>query len=450
MAIAGAAVGVVAAAPPAAAHGFGGRSDLPLPVWMFAYGASAALLISFVGLAVFWRTPRLDDGTASAALAPTSSGWARAVFVAGRALGLGTFLVVLGAAAFGTTTTTENLAPVFVYVVFWVGITVVSALVGDVWRLLNPFDTLAAGVERLRGRPPGPRPDAGSGRGSWPAVAGLSAFLWLELVYPDRAEPRMIAIAIVVYTVAMLVGAARQGRSWLARGEAFTAFFGLLAHMGPLFVSDGRLRIRAPLAGLATMERPRGTEALVLVALGSTTFDGVSRTQLWSDFTGELGRWPLAGVSTLALAWSVAMVALIYVGAMRLTARLFDRRTDELAGAFVHSLVPIVFAYAVAHYFSLLVFEGQGAIALISDPFGEGWDLLGTASRAIDFSVLSATTIAYVQAGAIVAGHVAGVVLAHDRALALFPPKEAARSQYPLLAAMILFTVTGLALLLGT
>ena len=129
--------------------------------------------------------------------------------------------------------------------------------------------------------------------------------------------------------------------------------------------------------------------------------------------------------------------------------RLRRRRHPELTAAFVHSLVPIAFAYALAHYFSLLVFEGQSAVALASDPLGRGWDLFGTADNAVDFTLVSTTTIAYVQAAGIVAGHVAGVVIAHDRALALFPGREATRSQYPLLAAMVVFTVGGLALLLG-
>ncbi len=145
----------------------------------------------------------------------------------------------------------------------------------------------------------------------------------------------------------------------------------------------------------------------------------------------------------------MAVVTLAFVGAMRVTGRLHRRRFQELSSAFVHSLVPIAFAYALAHYFSLLVFEGQSAIALASDPLGQGWDLFGTASNAVNFTLVSTSLIAYVQASGIIAGHVAGVVVAHDRALAVFPSKEATRSQYPLLAAMVLFTVGGLALLLG-
>jgi hypothetical protein len=143
------------------------------------------------------------------------------------------------------------------------------------------------------------------------------------------------------------------------------------------------------------------------------------------------------------------VVALLYLGAMRIASAMTGRPTLTLADDFVHSLVPIALAYAVAHYFSLLVLEGQAALALVSDPFGQGWDLFGTADWSIDYTLVSPNTIAYVQVGAIVAGHVAGVVLAHDRALARLPKAVATRSQYPLLAVMVAYTVGGLGLLLG-
>ena len=196
---------------PAGAHGLGSRTDLPLPLWMFTYGAAAALLISFAGLAVFWRSPRLEGrGIGRVVLEPGPL--ARGLILAGRSIALGLFVLLFIAAAFGDPDTVENIAPVFVYVVFWVGLTLICALVGDLWRVVNPFDTLAALVERLAGPD---RPLAPYRFGRWPAVAGLSGFVWLELVYPYRAEPRTLAVAIGVYTVAVLLGVLRWGRGWL-------------------------------------------------------------------------------------------------------------------------------------------------------------------------------------------------------------------------------------------
>ncbi len=429
------------------AHGIGGRSDLPLSVWLFGYGAGGALVVSFAALAIFWPEPRLEASVGGARSSPFDATEADPPRTAGEivlsVLGLVGFAIVLAAAAFGDEIVTRNLAPVAVYVLFWVGLTVVAALVVDVWnRGLSPFLTLGrlvAGGE--------PRPYT---LGQWPAAAGLLAFVWLELVYPDRAEPRVLAVLIVAYAATTLVGAVRWGRPWLRDGEAFAAWFGLLGGMAPVGRrEDGRFGLRPPLVGLARLVPRPGTVAVVLVALGSTAFDGLTRSAWWGRVVGARSAFEAVPIATVGLAVAIAVVAGLYLGAMRVAAGMTGRPALELADAFVHSLVPIALAYAVAHYFSLLLLEGQGALALVSDPLGRGWDLFGTAQRSIDYTLVSPNTIAYVQVGAIVVGHVAGVVLAHDRALARFPKAIAMRSQYPLLVVMVAYTVGGLALLLG-
>ena len=252
----------------------------------------------------------------------------------------------------------------------------VSALVGDLWRVISPFPALAAVVDRLRGRPAG----VPYLLGHWPAVGLLFGFVWLELAYPDRADPRQLAVAIIVYTAVVLAGAARWGEPFLRQGEAFAAFFGLLAAMAPVYADDeGRLRLRPPLSGLATMEVLPGTVAMIIVALGSTTFDGLSRTRLWVDRVSGLGKWPLMIALTLGLVVTIVLVGAAYVVAMKVAAARTGRELHQLTRLFAHTLVPIVFAYAVAHYFSYLLFEGQAVLSLVSDPFGQGWDLFGTA-----------------------------------------------------------------------
>lgn len=454
------------------AHGLGGRTDLPLPTWMFSYGAAAALLISFMALAVLWPTARLEGGTAERTLGDTTRGALRGLAVAVRLIGLAAFALVIVAAAIGDNSSRTNLAPVAVYVVFWVGLAFASGFIGDIWGVLSPFDTLAALYERARygtwtpstapaDTEKAPAVDApsdqeereeGVGGSYWLAAVGLLGFVWVELVYPARAEPRALFVLLVTYTILVLAGAVRWGRGWLRQGEAFAAFFGILAHCAPLHrADDGRLRLRPPFAGLATMEWRPGLEAVVLIALGSTGFDGLARTQLWVDLISGLQGTSSVVAGTAGLLWAIGTVTVAYIVAMRVAARLVGDLMDavELRAAFVHSLVPIALAYAVAHYFSLLILEGQAAIALVSDPLGRGWDLFGTAERAVNFTLVSPLTVAYVQCAAIVVSHVAGVVLAHDRALAMFDKQAATRSQYPLLAVMVLFTVGGLFLLLG-
>ncbi len=442
---------VLAMASPAAAHGIGGRSDLPLPVWMFAYGAAGALIVSFAALAVFWPEARLEGGVDGVVVAPSGvAGVVDGLAIVGRAVGVAVYVVVLAAALFGPGEAADNLAPAVVYIAFWVGLTFLCAVVGNVWGVVSPFPALAAGLEKVRRRPDGAEFEPYA-LGHWPAAVLLFGFVWLELAYPDRADPRQLGVIILVYTAAVLAGAARWGRPFLRDGECFAGFFGIVSAAGVIHRDgEGQLRLRPPLSGLPMLRVLPGTVAVIIVALGSTSFDGLSRTRLWLDLVGDLGKWPLTAALTVGLLVMITLVGLAYVGAMAVVARRMECPLEDMTGAFAHTLVPIVVAYAVAHYFSYLVFEGQGVLALASDPLGRGWNLFGTAGWVIDYQAVSPRVVSWVQVLAIIGGHVAGVVLAHDRALALFPEDDATRSQYPLLVTMVLFTVGGLTLLLST
>jgi hypothetical protein len=121
---------------------------------------------------------------------------------------------------------------------------------------------------------------------------------------------------------------------------------------------------------------------------------------------------------------------------------------ERLRRGFVHSLVPIAAVYVAAHYFTFLLNEGQALGYLVSDPFGDGWDLFGTASSAIDYQLLSQTGAWYFEVAFVIAGHVCALVLAHDRALAMYTSARlAVRSQYWMLGVMVGFTTLALWLL---
>jgi hypothetical protein len=141
---------------------------------------------------------------------------------------------------------------------------------------------------------------------------------------------------------------------------------------------------------------------------------------------------------------AILLVGFAYRAAVAGTAWITERE-GPLARDFLPSLVPIAFVYVVAHYFSLLVYQGQVAYRLISDPAGKGWDIFGTRSFEPDFILLTPNLIWYVQVVALVIGHVAGLSIAHDRAVGLFQSsKAAAWSQYPLLVLMVCYTVGGM------
>ncbi|WP_432946967.1 hypothetical protein ACQPXM_09660 [Kribbella sp. CA-253562] len=426
-------------------HGIGGRGDLPVPLWLASYSAAAAVAVSFFALAAFWSRPRFESFGGRPLLVLTRWVDARVVRLVLKALGLVALALLLAAAWFGSASTASNPAPTWLYVWIWVGIIPVSVLFGPVWRLANPLRTLAALVPR---RTPRRLPD---GIAYWPAVAGLAAFLWLELVYPNGSDPRVVAVSVTAYAVVNVAAGIIYGPRWFAIGDSFEVYAEVLARLSPIGRgADRRLVLRNPLAGLATVPQQPGLVGLLCLLLGSTAFDGFSRWSVWTSATGQLGFAQHLVVSTLGLVVAVAVVTGLFVGAARATgaARVRPGAVGNagLPGAFVHSLVPIAIGYAVAHYFSFAVFQGQDGVLLATDPFGRGWDLLGIGPAGIDYGLLGTGTIAAVQIGAIVLGHVLGVVSAHDRATGLFRRRQLRRAQYPMLAAMVAFTAGGIAL----
>jgi hypothetical protein len=443
------------------AHGIGGVRDLPVPESFFFTTAAIVLVVSFLLLGILWKKPLLEAHADGRRLPQALSRFvlSTAVRVVLQVIAVGLFLVTLATALLGTSTELLNFAPTFVYVIFWLGVPLLSVLFGNVWRALSPWRALAdaaVSVLELGGREARPVLDWSARWGRYPAVAALFSFVALELANPRPAYPRTLAIAIGLYSYWALAGMAVYGRdAWTRGGEGFAVMFELLSRIAPFAVRDGRVVLRWPFTGLAGAEHVPGSLVFVAVMLGSTSFDGFSRTAKWQNLIGDI-RGDLAGSSQrvidlattatnmAGLALFVAIVALTYLAAVRAAAALSGTRRS-LVPDFVLPLVPIAAAYMVAHYFSLFLIQGQFAITLASDPFGRGWDLFGTIDFAPNLAIVSPETVWYVQVGALVVGHVAGLAVAHDRAVALFENRRAAlRSQYPLLALMLLYTVGGL------
>jgi hypothetical protein len=444
-----AAAWLVAVASPAAAHGFGGRLDLPVPIWLFVYGAAAVVIISFVALGVLWKEPRLEAARAGRPLPEPLQGVLRSPVVETVVRGASVlfFGVVLAAAIGGRDHEFFNIAPVVVLVLFWVGLAFVHAFLGNWWATLSPWD----GIARFMGIGDEPRREYPLAWGVWPAALGLLGFVALELVVPGSDTPRVLAWAIGGYSVITLAGMAVFGReTWNRRGEAFAVYFGLLSRIAPFGRrDDGRVIVRPFLAGLPSLRPRPGHVPLVMVAIGSTTFDGFTGTLLWKRWITGLDTTGEVLAHTTGLLATIVLAACVYSLSMVAASRVAGVPWHPLSVRFLHTLIPIAFAYVAAHYFSLLVLEGQKAIPLISDPFGSGWDLFGTASYIENSTLVSPNVVWYVQVAAIVLGHVAGVVLAHDRALAAFPHKVAIRTQYALLGVMVVFTMSGLVILRG-
>jgi hypothetical protein len=442
----------------ALAHGLVGKRDLPIPGWLVGWAAAIVLVISFVALAVLWPKPRWEHLRERRLF-----GVPRVIEAFVGALGAALFLAAIFIAFGGQQTSNDNLFPTLIFALFWVGLPIVSLLFGDVYRAINPYRAVGrvAGWVMQRVTRTMPEPLEYPARlGHWPAAVGITAFVWVELIYSDRDDPSALAVLALAYTVVQFVGMSLYGvEAWCRRGDAFGVYFGLFARLSPLDWTRRALYLRPPFAGAAGLVAIPGTVALLSVMIGTTSFDGFTAGPMWNDIStwlierfNDLGLGQQRSIEVTFTVGLLAMILLIY-GLYRLGiegVRTVDprRSSGELARAFVHSLIPIALAYVIAHYFGLLAYQGQAIGYLASDPLGDGSDLFGLADSAIDYGWISATGIWYVQVITLIVGHAAGLALAHDRAMVLYDdPKPAVRSQYWMLAVMVCFTCFALWLL---
>lgn len=501
---------ILLAPVPAYAHAFGQRYDLPIPLSYFMAGAAATVALSFVVIGLFlrggsaaYRYPRLNLFAL-----PGMRSSLRVMAMVARALSVLLFALVFAAALFGSDNPLENIAPTFIWIIWWVGLGYISALFGNLWMLINPWKTLFEFAEWLLQRAgagmPKPRPYPES----WDMLPALFAFLlfvWLENVYPAAIAPAHLAVIIVLYSVYTFGGMTLFGKHvWLRYGDPFSALFGIFARFSP---TEARV-VRAGCAGCKSANTSGGADsnygnygnnvdngfadgngcvdcyecferaeperqqfnlrpwaaglvpsgrvswqacAFVVLALAAVSFDGLQETTNWlaAQTIGLrlLGPGGVSVVDTLG----VVLIPLLFMGIYLLFCigirSLGGERASvlEVARAYVYSLVPIALAYNMAHFLSLLLVQGQLIIPLASDPFGFGWDIFGIAGYRLDPTVISTKFAWIVSIVAIVVGHVVSVYIAHTIALRRAPShKLALRGQYPMLALMVFYTAVSL------
>ena len=456
----------------ALAHAFGQRYDLPAPLWMYLSGAGATVAFSFLATALTLRRGAMAQmPTFDLSAAPVSRWLCHGGFVGFlQALSFAMFLLILATGLFGLQRPLKNFAPTMVWVIWWIGLAMVSALLGDLWRVVNPWRAVITWIEALRGSELESRPYP-ERLGSWPAVVLFSVFAWLELVSETGESPRQLAYLIVIYSIITWWGMVIYGRDvWLIRGEAFTVAFSLFARFAPTGVGDvarsGARRpwvLRRPAVGLLT-EKPvsPSVAAFVLLILATVTYDGFLETPAW----GAVLEWvaedatlrPLlvalqeAGVNLHKLVKTIGLIVfpvgfalafLIFCALMRAAGGSIP--FGDVVGFFILTLLPIAIAYHIAHYLSYFLLAGQLMIALVSDPFGWGWDLFGTANYKMDIGIVTAKFVWYLSVTTIVIGHLIAVYLAHAMALRAFPTSRAAQlSQIPMMVLMVGYTVVSL------
>jgi len=479
---------LVALPSQAFAHGLGQSQNLPLPFWLYLFAAATVVLLSFVqiGLLVnerhaLARYPRLNLLRIESLRAVLTS---KPLLFGLRLLSVTLFLLVILSGLLGQQAPSANFAPTFVWIIWWVGLSFFTAFVGNIWPLINPWQVLFEWTEELarllglkRGlQLGGPYPESW---GIWPALALYAGFIWIENDFAGSATPLYIAFFALLYSMFTWSNMVLFGKeTWLRKGEAFSVYFGILGKFAPTEVrvsepqicqqcstacqedsaggcvncyecfakappEDRELNLRPPAVGLSVAEKVTPDRLVFVVfLLASVTYDSLLGTPPWVRL-----EYLTALPQTLGIVVVPLVFLAVYMGFVKLSQLLSEGYVSfgQLAGAYVYSLVPIAIAYLVAHYYTLLLIQGQLIIALLSDPFGWGWDLFGTADYEINAALVGADTVWYSQVCLIVAGHVVAIYLAHVASLRLVrSPRLQTRMQYPMLALMICYTVFSL------
>jgi hypothetical protein len=402
------------------AHGLGGSTDLPIPFLYAMVGASWALTISFAVLALAWKESRFATEPEPAEPPP------RRPWLAVVGLVVTAWLLV---ALYAGPSDSSNGGLGGFYIFVWVGIVPLALVAGHVWRDLSPWRTLTGrGLwtypERL---------------GHWPAVAGLLAFVWLELASPDPGSVHAVRVWVAAYVAVTIAGGIAFGPRWYDRADPFDVYSAIVARLSP-FVRDGRWALHNPLRTLPTIPVHPGLVAVLATLLGSTAYDSFSASSFWQSKT--LSGWQ----HSLTLLGFCVVVAMLFVAAAGSTGGVSSAERRQLPGLLAHSLVPIVVGYIFAHYLTYLLEKGQVAFFALLDPLGRGWEPLGDPATQYFLSERP-SMLAGLKVTFVVAGHVLAVIAAHDKALALLPKGHRLSGQVAMLLLMVAYTFTGLFLL---
>lgn len=444
----------------ARAHAFGERFDLPVPLGYFVVGAAAAVALSFVVAALFMRgVPQ--ERPARALVVPLGP-LLPLLRVACGAFAVALLCMVVVAGLFGTRNPEMNLAPILVWIVWWVGLSFLVACVGNIWPALDPWRAIfnaANALARRLGESDGISlnwryPDA---LGAWPAVFLLLGFVWVEVLYPHAVVPPQLANLVMAWSAFTLLGMVFfGGDTWRRNADVFNIYFATLGRFAPITLGpDSRsIVMRPPGRGLieSSADSP-AMVAFVIAMLATVLFDGLLGTQVMNLAHRALSGWLpgfidkggyFLGTAGLIGVWLLFLGA--YLLSCTVTARLVhDRPFAKIARLFALTLVPIAIAYNIAHYFSYLLVHGQLIIPVISDPLGRGWDLFGTMQFYPDIGIVSARVSWYLAIVSIVVGHIISIWLAHRLALREFhSSRDAVIASIPLTILMMIYTAISL------
>ena len=485
------------------AHGFGERYDLPIPLEYYIIGAALTVVLSFFVIGIYVKVPGSTAGsylTLNILQYKRIASLFKSQYITStlQLISIAFFLLAILSGLFGDQNPNANFSPVFLWVICWVGLSMFVSIVGNIWLCINPWNVIFGAIQTLlrhikQSDTPQNLFEYPNQLGVWPAIAQLFLLVWIENIYPHASEPRTLAIMLLIYSSITWTGMLLFGRhAWLKHGELFAVIFSLLARFAITEIrvtnnihckdcvcqcsphenscinclvcwdmsatQDKQLNLRPIAVGLTINPgNIPGTLHLVILLLASVSFDGLSSTPAWLNLQNGvitillnvtmLNHSHLMLVDTLGLLAVPISFLSIYLLFTRLTVKISSpsNMPGDLYIRFSLALIPIAIAYTVAHYFTYLITVGQLIIPAMSDPFGYGWNLIGTSDYAVNIGIIDAKLAWFLAVGSIVTGHVIAVYTAHIIAIGIMPNSSAMlRSQYPMLILMVIYTVVSL------
>jgi hypothetical protein len=441
------------------AHAFGKLYNLPVPFWLYLYGGAATIIVSFLIIGYFFNKTKSGFSYPTINLSKSEF---LAIFISSefkiiwKIITLILFILAIISGLIGSESSYQNFNMTFFWITFLLGFTYLTAILGNFYSAINPWKTLVEVFEgltkqNLKGVINYPKKLA-----YWPALIFYTFLIWVELL--GEATPFTLSTMLVGYSVISFLGIYLFGKNtYFKYADIFEVFFKLISKIAPIEVTGNKLYLRPPFIGLLKTDVSHfSLLVFILFMLSSTAFDGFRETTPWvklyvNNFNELLN--PIFGANSslvfqnIGIWLTLLFFLVIYLFLIALTKIITGSKLsiNKLALMFGYSLVPIAFVYNFAHYYTLLLTQGQEIIRLISDPFGFGWNLFATSDYLVDLSFIDANITWHTQVATILIGHIAGVLLAHITALRVFPDqKQALISQIPMLILMVIYTMIGL------
>jgi hypothetical protein len=428
---------------------------LLLPTGYYLVGGACAVIISFLALFLLPRNPL-----------ETLAAWRLPLFrvptdlrLLTSAISFFVMLMLIAAGIFGSRDPLSNPLPLTVWTLIWIGITLIQGVIGNLWRWIDPWYApvrLATSAIKLPNLPYPHR------LYYWPALALFAGFVWFELIDLAPDDPYRLAIVVLAYWLVTFMAVLSFGYdTWSRHGEFLSVFLRFVSRFG---IFERREAVGTSLVALclpgaklwAAKPLPLSGVLFLLAVLASVSFDGFSRTFFWLGANGinplEFpGRSAMQTINATGLVLMFAALTCAFLVSVAIGRSIVGSVSlVHAAGLLVWSIVPIALAYHFAHYLTALLVNGQYALVALSDPFGLGWNLLGTAHMQVAAGVVMGSDNAWLvwnaQAIAIIGGHVVAVIVAHMLSFRAFGARSIA-AELPLTLLMIGYTVFGLWLL---